>query len=224
MLEQSIELTWLITLVLDLVEVSWKPLMLLTSEVPSSCSQPCYATLSVRFNITSNDSTTVNDLLTVECIWWYLVIKIKDRVYGKWKCKLLESWFYFCFSPELIHYCTVWQSIAVSCDHMVLSCITDIDDILPKGPYPPCLRMADNALLAGYPRFIGWQMFLVFSTFGSRWRYDIGTLSALQAFCDGEFVGHRLFSFRSSNAKLSCSNCCQFEPIVERAFDLVKTN
>ena len=25
------------------------------------------------------------------------------------------------------------------------------DGILPKGPYPPCLRMADRALLAGYP-------------------------------------------------------------------------
>ena len=27
------------------------------------------------------------------------------------------------------------------------------DGILQKGPYPPCLRMADRALLAGYPRF-----------------------------------------------------------------------
>ena len=27
-----------------------------------------------------------------------------------------------------------------------------IDGILPKGPYPPCLRMADRALLTGYPR------------------------------------------------------------------------
>ena len=26
--------------------------------------------------------------------------------------------------------------------------------ILPKGPYPPCLRMADRALLAGYPRYV----------------------------------------------------------------------
>ena len=28
-----------------------------------------------------------------------------------------------------------------------------IDFILPKGPYRPCLRMADRALLAGYPRY-----------------------------------------------------------------------
>ena len=27
-----------------------------------------------------------------------------------------------------------------------------VEGILPKGPYPPCLRMADRALLAGYPR------------------------------------------------------------------------
>ena len=27
------------------------------------------------------------------------------------------------------------------------------DGILQKGPYPPCLRMADRALLVGYPRF-----------------------------------------------------------------------
>ena len=28
------------------------------------------------------------------------------------------------------------------------------EGILPKGSYPPCLRMADRALLAGYPRLI----------------------------------------------------------------------
>ena len=28
-----------------------------------------------------------------------------------------------------------------------------MDGILPKGPYPPCLHMADRALLAGYPRY-----------------------------------------------------------------------
>ena len=32
-----------------------------------------------------------------------------------------------------------------------ISCkVTHIDGILPKGPYPPCLRMADRALLAGH--------------------------------------------------------------------------
>ena len=30
-----------------------------------------------------------------------------------------------------------------------------IEDIQPKGPYPPCLRMADRDFLAGYPRNVG---------------------------------------------------------------------
>ena len=34
-----------------------------------------------------------------------------------------------------------------------------IDGNLPKGPYPPCLRMTDRALSAGYPRYL-----LLFST------------------------------------------------------------
>ena len=40
-----------------------------------------------------------------------------------------------------------WYSINMHCSF--------IDRILPKGPYPPCLRMADRALLAGYPRHVG---------------------------------------------------------------------
>ena len=34
-------------------------------------------------------------------------------------------------------------------------------DILLKGPYPPCLRMADRALLAGYPRFVRSQKLVI---------------------------------------------------------------
>ena len=37
--------------------------------------------------------------------------------------------------------------------------IPKIEDILPKGPYPPCIRMADRALLAGYPRNIGLHLY-----------------------------------------------------------------
>ena len=36
----------------------------------------------------------------------------------------------------------------------VCHCRPHLDGVLPKGPYPPCLRMADRALLAGYPRFL----------------------------------------------------------------------
>ena len=33
-----------------------------------------------------------------------------------------------------------------------------IEGILPKGPYPPCLRIADRALLAGYLRYMNWRV------------------------------------------------------------------
>ena len=44
----------------------------------------------------------------------------------------------------------------VSCEDFEENCHdgTEFDGILPKGPYPPCLRMADRALLAGYPRIV----------------------------------------------------------------------
>ena len=52
-----------------------------------------------------------------------------------------------------------WLVITYSCMTMspkmtIKRMIFTIEGILPKGPYPPCLRMADRALLAGYPRHI----------------------------------------------------------------------
>ena len=38
--------------------------------------------------------------------------------------------------------------------HGQTSYYRNIEGILPKAPYPPCLRMADRALLAGYPRYV----------------------------------------------------------------------
>ena len=37
---------------------------------------------------------------------------------------------------------------------MMVNLAMHIEGILPKGPYPPCLRMADRALLAGYSRYM----------------------------------------------------------------------
>ena len=39
---------------------------------------------------------------------------------------------------------------------IALNLIPWIEGILPKGPYLPCLCMADRALLAGYPRDVIW--------------------------------------------------------------------
>ena len=33
-------------------------------------------------------------------------------------------------------------------------CVSHIDGILPKGSYPPCLRMVDRTPFAGYPRYV----------------------------------------------------------------------
>ena len=41
--------------------------------------------------------------------------------------------------------------------HMYIGSDMKFDGILPKGPYPPCLRMADSALLAGYHRIVPWR-------------------------------------------------------------------
>ena len=38
-----------------------------------------------------------------------------------------------------------------NCFHIMMP--FNIEGILPKGPYPSCLRMADRALLAGYPQY-----------------------------------------------------------------------
>ena len=42
---------------------------------------------------------------------------------------------------------------ALESTHTNLALNTDIDGILPRGLYPPCVRMADMALLAGYARY-----------------------------------------------------------------------
>ena len=61
------------------------------------------------------------------------------------------------------HYLNHWRTVNISVHWTSLSAIhprnlpfttdTYIDGILPKGPYTPCLRMADRALFAGYPRY-----------------------------------------------------------------------
>ena len=55
---------------------------------------------------------------------------------------------------------------------------TYIDGILPKGPYPPCLRMADRTLLAGYHRYL-----MIMQT-GQQWQWliitETGRLSGWQ--------------------------------------------
>ena len=52
--------------------------------------------------------------------------------------------------------CTVMGFLCVQCQiYISVYWVTKhlyVSGILPKGPYPPCVSMADRALLAGYPR------------------------------------------------------------------------
>ena len=50
----------------------------------------------------------------------------------------------------IVRLCSIFLTAFLHRAPNLLLCV--IDGILPKGPYPPCLRMADRALLAGYPR------------------------------------------------------------------------
>ena len=62
-----------------------------------------------------------------------------------------------------------------------------IDGVLPKGPYPPCLRKADRALVAGYPRYpvlerlfhICWYACICEKPFKSDWTAFLWIVSSL---------------------------------------------
>ena len=62
--------------------------------------------------------------------------------------------FYLCFHVMvyIIDVIVIICSNAYSMDTQKIT-KTHFDGILPKGPYPPCLCMADRALFAGYPWF-----------------------------------------------------------------------
>ena len=41
-----------------------------------------------------------------------------------------------------------------SASRLLIVMYLSVEGILPKGPYLPCLRMADRAILVGYPRYL----------------------------------------------------------------------
>ena len=56
---------------------------------------------------------------------------------------------------------THWSKAGGKAVHSACTCRflhSHIDGIKPKWPYPPCLRTADRALLAGYARHRRWQL------------------------------------------------------------------
>ena len=72
--------------------------------------------------------------------------------------------------PTRIHI-NGWQNQYFICWYSSVYMIHYIDGILPKWRYPPCLRMTDRDLLAGYPRwaFYSTSSFYIFGVFPWNW-------------------------------------------------------
>ena len=70
-----------------------------------------------------------------------------------------------------------------------------LESIRPKGPYPSCLRVADRALFAGYPRSMFLSLFWYCPSMlcleCTWWRHRMEKFSALLAPWCGEFTGHQ---------------------------------
>ena len=84
------------------------------------------------------------------------------------------------------------------------------DGILPKGPYPPCLRMADRAVLAGYPRneesaSMSWRHHAAFlwhrayHTYSMHWISHWWTCNSVCGKCQYKLEGHRSNSVNSTD-------------------------
>ena len=99
----------------------------------------------------------------VPCItkWHYCVCKSSTPVLWFSLCK--EEVHFDSVSLRLVNH--VWFLFAyrivrgLNLHTQLSGCLhAYVDGILPKGPYPPCLRMADRALLAGYSRCILYEI------------------------------------------------------------------
>ena len=88
------------------------------------------------------------------------------------------------------------------------------EGILPKGPYPPCLRMADRALLAGYHRFVEDLFFSC--QFVLKFCIPHTTHALLKIWIQlGN--GNRCYGWASnaSSPKQIVTNICRISPIIE---------
>ena len=100
----------------------------------------------------------INYPMLTDCPWHHYEENLKHPVQtfpipkiilGKTSAKLLEI---HQSTNNYQKYSYQLTSILKTTTTHMLNCFKEIDGILPKGPYPPCLRMADRALLSGYPR------------------------------------------------------------------------
>ena len=101
---------------------------------------------------------------------WFQPIRFPDTYFNRAKCNRNDISVSHLVDPNnSLHYISItFALLHFKCNYIcqnlsgftpikmvvILKQGPDFDGILPKGPYPPCLGMADRALLAGYPRFL----------------------------------------------------------------------
>ena len=95
------------------------------------------------------------------CYWYIMSLHQQTYAYYPLICQILylQMLFYKLWWVTLFRW-LMHKSYNDVKRHLVFPYI---DGILPKGPYPPCLRMADRALLAGYPRYMSFILSYVTS-------------------------------------------------------------
>ena len=107
-----------------------------------------------------------NTVITWSNITWYFLQHCSDWYRTQSEVELTKDIPHFTLASYGVSFVRIWGKIdlvitAPHCTHnrqLTHSStlrLRYIDGILLKGPSPPCLRMADRALLAGYSRYVG---------------------------------------------------------------------
>ena len=78
----------------------------------------------------------------------HIIILPYDFSFGHWMAIII------CLNDQHVPVCNKLKCYNCVRISVYIMSTALIHGILPKGPYPPCLRTADRALLAGYPRYI----------------------------------------------------------------------
>ena len=121
-----------------------------------------YCAIALRWKSTFDIKSTSIRVMTCCCQttshylsqYWRMFMLLYGVTRPQWaECRCIASicltcWddSCYCFEIEILNLLSPVGALTSSL------AVVNIEGILPKGPYPPCLRMADRALLAGYPR------------------------------------------------------------------------
>ena len=107
-------------------------------------------------NFLATDRQLISTVLWIE--WWIFDSKIQVSLMVYRLISRLPFEIFMCnfwgesFVLWFKFHCVLFRWIQFTEPMISQSTDAYIEDILPKGPYPPCLRMVDRAPLAGYPR------------------------------------------------------------------------